>query len=160
MNKVFIDGRLTKDPDLKTYGADNKSYCTFTVAVNRDLSKDQRETIKSNPDNHGIQTADFIFCTAFGYNADFISEWFSKGKPILIEGKLSSWSKEDDNGNMTYGTNVVVDKANFCLKDNTEDSTSNKNYNTKSNKNTATKSNKTNAKPKATSSVEDDDLPF
>ena len=64
INKVILMGRLTADPELKT-SSNNVSIVQFTVAVNRRyVSKDSNE-----------RQVDFIDCTAFNRNAEFLSKF-------------------------------------------------------------------------------------
>lgn len=100
LNKVIIMGRLTADPELRqtTSGI---STCRFTVAVNRPYQKDKE------------RQADFIRCTAWRTNAEFISRYFSKGKMIIVEGSLRNDDYTDQNGVKHYGMDVIVDRASF-----------------------------------------------
>ena len=96
MNYVSLLGRLTKDPELKQ-SSSGKSYCRFSIAVKREFVKD------------GV---DFINCIAWDKRAEFISNYFSKGKRILIQGRLNINSYES-NGEKRISTDVIVDKADF-----------------------------------------------
>ena len=96
MNYVSLLGRLTKDPELKQ-SSSGKSYCRFSIAVKREFVKD------------GV---DFINCIAWDKRAEFISNYFSKGKRILIQGRLNVNSYES-NGEKRTSIDVIVDKADF-----------------------------------------------
>lgn len=102
MNKVVLAGRLTKDPEQRQAG--NTSVTRFSIAVNRDFKKDE---------------ADFINCVAFGKTGDAIAQFFSKGRPIMIVGRIQTGKYEKD-GKTVYSTDVIVDSFEFMLKDNTE----------------------------------------
>ena len=102
MNKLIIKGRLVRDPELKT-AASGAEFCKFTVAVDRRLSKD-RQTDKN---------ADFFDCTAFGKTGVFISQYFTKGREILIEGRMESNTSEKDGQKRTFW-GVVVETCEFC----------------------------------------------
>jgi single-strand DNA-binding protein len=104
MNKVIIKGRLTADPELKNT-ASGISACKFTVAVDRKYTK-----------QNGEKEADFISCQAWRSTAEFITKYFRKGNPILVEGMLRTGSYQDRNhSDVThYTTVVVVDNAEFC----------------------------------------------
>lgn len=99
MNKVFLVGRFTATPELRTTTS-NLSVTSFTLAVQKSFNKDQ---------------TDFINCVAWKQNAEFICKYFEKGKPILIEGFLQVRSYEDKDGVKRYVTEVVVDRSEFCL---------------------------------------------
>ncbi len=106
MNKVFLIGRLTADPVLKsTPGGIVVS--SFNIAVGRDF-KDESSEYK----------ADFISVVAWRNTAEFICKYFSKGKPILIEGRIQTRSYEDkDSGNKRYVTEVIAENVRFLPTD-------------------------------------------
>lgn len=106
MNKVILIGRLTANPDYRQT-AQGTSLCRFTVAVDRPYVK-----------NGGERQADFINVVAWSNNADFISRYFTKGKPIIVEGSLRNNNYTDQNGVKHYSMEVLVDRASFCLSDN------------------------------------------
>lgn len=108
MNKVILLGRLTADPEYKQT-PQGTQVCKFTVAVDRDYK-----------DKQGERQADFFRCTAWNGTADFISRYFVKGKPIVIEGSLRNNDYTDNNGVKHYSTEINVDKAAFSLNDNTQ----------------------------------------
>lgn len=99
MNNVSLIGRLTKDPELKTYGKgkDKGFYARFTLAVQRD--KD---------------TTDFIHCVAFGKTAEIIDTYFGKGAKMGASGSIQTSSYEDDKGDKRYSTEVIVKMIDFC----------------------------------------------
>lgn len=102
INKVILMGRLTADPELKT-SASNVSVVRFTVAVNRRYrSKDS-----------GENTADFIECTAFRQNADFLSKYFRKGSSIIVFGSIQVDNWKDKEGHNQRSTKVIVDELQF-----------------------------------------------
>lgn len=72
INKVTLMGRLTKDPEVRKTQAE-KSVVKFTVAVDREYSKDTEKK------------TDFIDCVAFSAAADFIGKYFAKGSRIIVD---------------------------------------------------------------------------
>ena len=100
MNKVFLMGRLTKDPEIKTSG--DGSLARYTLAVDRKSKK--------NADKE----ADFISCVAFGKTAEFVKNYLFKGTKILIVGHIYTGSYKNKDGQTVYSTNVVVDEHYFC----------------------------------------------
>lgn len=98
MNKVVLIGRLTKDPELR-YTQNGKAYCNFTIAVDRRFSKEKE--------------ADFINCVAWEKTAEFVSNYFAKGKQIALEGSIQTRSWKADNGENRYATEVRVDTVEF-----------------------------------------------
>ena len=102
MNLVVLNGRLTRDPELK-FGQSGKAYSRFSIAVDRPF---QSSTDKNS------QTADFINCVAFGKTAEFIGEYFRKGRKILLNGKLQMSQYESEGKKVTTYV-VVVDSVEF-----------------------------------------------
>ncbi|MDD7392562.1 MAG: single-stranded DNA-binding protein [Fusobacterium gastrosuis] len=100
MNLVVLNGRLTRDPELK-FGQSGKAYSRFSIAVDRGFQSD-----KTAP------TADFINCVAFGKTAEFIGEYFRKGRKILLNGKLQMSQYESEGKKMTTYV-VLVDSVEF-----------------------------------------------
>lgn len=96
MNKVILNGRITKDLELKVL--QNNTVVEFSIACNRKI-KDKKETT-------------FIDVTAWGKQAEMISKYFSKGSSILVEGRLSQreWEKE---GKKFYKTFVTLEDFHF-----------------------------------------------
>ena len=100
MNKVILMGRLTRDPEIRQT-PNGVSVCSFSMAVNRRFAKD------------GQQNADFINCTAWRQQAEFICKYFQKGAMIAVVGNLQSRSWENQEGKRQYATDVVVDEVYF-----------------------------------------------
>lgn len=100
MNKVILVGRLTKDVEVRENG--DKAVARFSLAVNRPFKN-----------KNGEYEANFPNCVAFGKTADFIDEWFKKGDPIGIAGRIQTGSYENKNGDKVYTTDVVVESAEF-----------------------------------------------
>ena len=96
MNLVVLNGRLTRDPELK-FGQSGKAYSRFSIAVDRPF--------QSSADKNS-QTADFINCVAFGKTAEFIGEYFRKGRKILLKGSLQMNQYESEGKKLT--TYVVI----------------------------------------------------
>lgn len=104
MNKVILLGRLTNDPSL-TYSANNGTgVARFTLAIDREYNREE---------------TDFISCVAFGKTAEVISEYFVKGKPINLTGRIQTGSYETKEGEKRYTSDVIVETFNFIPTDNT-----------------------------------------
>ncbi len=101
MNLVVLNGRLTRDPELK-FGQSGKAYSRFSIAVDRPFSSAEK----------GNQTADFINCVAFGKTAEFIGEYFRKGKKILLNGSLQMNQYESEGKKITTYV-VIVNSVEF-----------------------------------------------
>lgn len=101
MNKAILVGRLTADPELKTTPS-GVSVCSFSVAVNRRFA-----------DSNGERKADFINCVAWRQTAEFICNYFAKGRMIGLVGSIQTRDWTDNEGRKRYATEVVVDEAYF-----------------------------------------------
>lgn len=101
MNKVIMMGRIVTDLELKTT-PQGVSVCTFRIAVDRNFQKKGEE-----------RKSDFFNVVAWRQNGEFISRYFSKGKPILIEGELNTRQYTDKNGNPATWYEIVVDRQYF-----------------------------------------------
>ena len=105
MNKAILMGRLTRDPEMRQTQS-GVAVANFTVAVDRRFK---------NKD--GEYDTDFINCVAWRQQAEFVSKYFYKGKPILVVGTIQTRTWEDDEGKRRYATEVVVDEVSFTLTD-------------------------------------------
>lgn len=81
LNKVIIAGNLTRDPELKALPS-GTTVANFGVASNRDVKRN--ETWE--------KVAEFHNCVAFGNQAEALAKYLTKGKPILVEGRLQTSS--------------------------------------------------------------------
>lgn len=107
LNHIVIQGRLTKEPEIKTTN-NGTTLANFTVACDRDYqSGSERQT-------------DFVECIAFKNTASFIERNFRKGQMILVSGRLQSRKWEDRNGNSRTSWEVVTNDVNFCGDKKTE----------------------------------------
>ena len=108
MNQIIITGRLTADPQTATTST-GVERCKFSVAVPRPKKKDGSETPPV-----------YVDCVAWRQLATFISQWFSKGRPIEIVGSLQIEDYTDREGNKRKQTYIQVEHASFTLSDKTE----------------------------------------
>lgn len=99
INRVVLVGRITRDPE-GTQTASGVSVTRFTVACNRQYK-----------DQNGERQADFINCVAWRSQSDFIKNYVRKGNLISIEGRIQTGSFNDNDGNVRYTTDVVVDSV-------------------------------------------------
>lgn len=100
-NKVIIIGNVSNEIELKQTN-NGTSVCSFNVAVNR-FSKDPGEEKK----------ADFFTVVAWQSKAEFVSKYFSKGKPILVCGRLENRSWTDKNRNNRISTEIIAEEVSF-----------------------------------------------
>lgn len=100
MNKVFLIGRLVADPTPKTFG--ELIVSEFTIALDRKYNK-----------GHQAGTVDYIPCTAFGKLGDFSNKYFTKGRKILIEGRLRTSTYQTKEGKNMKKFEVVAESVEF-----------------------------------------------
>ncbi len=106
MNQVILIGRLARDVEMKETQS-GKTYCRFSLAVDRGMSKAKKEEAKTK----GIETVDFIPCTAWDKTAETLSKYTEKGCRITVTGAIQRRSYEDKNGQKATATDVVVRNA-------------------------------------------------
>ena len=111
MNSVAISGRLVKDIELK-YTQSQKEVCSFTVAIDKRMTKEQKENAKQN----NQETCDFIDCQAWNQSAKFLNQYAHKGDVLGIEGRIEKNSYFNNNGEKRYVVQVVVDKVEILHK--------------------------------------------
>ena len=101
MNKVFLIGRLTRDPELR-YTGNNTAVATFSIAVNRNYSNQQ-----------GEREADFINIVVWRKQAENVKNYLTQGSQVAIDGRIQTRSYDDNNGQKRYVTEVVADNVEF-----------------------------------------------
>lgn len=103
-NRVLLMGNLTRDPQLK-YLPSQTPVAEFGVACNRRFKSAQGED---------REEVTFVDCTAFGKQAEVINQYFNKGKPIFIEGRLKYDTWEDkQGGGKRSKLSVVIENFQF-----------------------------------------------
>ncbi|MEX0775598.1 MAG: single-stranded DNA-binding protein [Phycisphaeraceae bacterium] len=103
LNKVFLMGNLTRDPELR-YSQNNMAICKMGLAVNRRWRNQQGEQ---------QEEVTFVDCTAFGRTGEVINQYLKKGKPIFIEGRLHLDQWQDKDGNKRSKLDVTVETFEF-----------------------------------------------
>lgn len=104
LNKVMIMGNLTRDPELR-YLPSNTPVVNFGVATNRRWT--DRQT------NEKKEETTFIDVSAFGRTAEVINQYFAKGRPIFVEGRLRFEQWQDQSGNNRNRLTVVCEQFEF-----------------------------------------------
>ena len=104
LNKVMLAGNLTRDVELR-HTAGNQAVATIGLAVNRRWK---------SPEGEQREETTFVDCEAWGKQAEFISQYFSKGKAIFFEGrlKLDSWEDKETKAKRTK-LKVVIEDVKF-----------------------------------------------
>ncbi len=100
-NLVVLIGNLVADPELKTTSS-GISVTSFRIAVSRRFAAGEQQ-----------QQADFIDIVCWRKTAEFVTKYFTKGKPILVRGSLQTRTWTDNNDVKHYVTEVVADEVSF-----------------------------------------------
>lgn len=103
LNKVFLLGNLTRDPELR-HTANGNSVASFSIAVNR--------TYKGNDGDLKKETSYFNI-VVWGKMGENCAKYLSKGRPVLVEGRLQNRSWEAEDGTKRYATDIVADNVQF-----------------------------------------------
>lgn len=103
MNKVYLIGRLVRDPEVRYSQSNNGDICVakYTLAVNR------RFKLDNQPD------ADFINCTAFGKNGEFAEKYLVKGMKIAVVGEWRTGKYDNKDGQTVYTNELYVMEHEF-----------------------------------------------
>ena len=110
LNHITVMGRLTRDPELRRTGS-GVAVASFTVAVDRDIA----------PQGQDKET-DFIDCVAWRNTGEFVSKYFTKGRMIVVDGRLQIREYTDKTGNKRRTAEVVVDHVYFGDSNKKDDS--------------------------------------
>ena len=102
LNHIVIMGRLTRDPELRRTGS-GIAVASFSVAVDRDFGGR----------DGGERETDFIDCVAWRQTGEFVSKYFTKGRMIVVSGRLQIRSWTDKDGNKRRTAEVVADNVYF-----------------------------------------------
>ena len=102
LNHITIMGRLVRDPELRRTGS-GIAVASFTVAVDRDFGGR----------DGGERETDFIDCVAWRQTGEFVSKYFTKGRMIVVSGRLQIRSWTDKDGNKRRTAEVVADNCYF-----------------------------------------------
>ena len=102
LNKIFIMGRLTRDPELRRTQT-GTPVASFSLAVDRDF-KDK---------STGERATDFIDVVAWRQTAEFVTRYFAKGRMAVVEGRLQIRDWTDKEGNKRRSAEVIADNIYF-----------------------------------------------
>ncbi|MFB6224981.1 MAG: single-stranded DNA-binding protein, partial [Candidatus Paceibacteria bacterium] len=100
LNKAYILGRVTQDPELKTLPS-GSSVTSFGIATNR-VWKDKEGNRQESTEFHNI--------VAFNRQAEVINQYAQKGTLLLVEGRLQTRSWEGQDGQKRYKTEIVAEQ--------------------------------------------------
>ena len=96
INKAILMGRLTRDPELRHTGT-GTPVCSFSIAIDNGYGENRQ--------------TDFINCVAWNKTAEFVTNYFSKGKMIIVIGRISTRSWEGQDGKKNYTTEVIANEV-------------------------------------------------
>ena len=100
LNKVFLIGRLTKDPEIRTLPS-GKNLCQISIATDR---------FYTNKDGNKKQETEFHNVILFGRLAEIASQYLKKGSLVFIEGRLRTRNWEDESGNKKLRTEIIAER--------------------------------------------------
>lgn len=105
LNKVFIEGNLTRDPEMKALPS-GQNVTSFSIATNRRY-KDKDGNMQESVEYHNVVT--------FGAQAESVAKYLTKGSSAMVEGRLQtrSWEKDDVK---QYRTEIVSENVTFGAK--------------------------------------------
>ena len=109
MNKVFLFGNLTKDPELSSTASGIK-FCRFTLAVSRSYSKD------------GKRETDFLPVVVWRAQADNCARYLKKGSRAAVCGSIQTRNYDAQDGSRRYVTEIAADEVQFLTTKNDVDS--------------------------------------
>ena len=110
LNKVFLIGRLTRDPELRALPS-GKSVCQVSLATDRFFT-DKGGNKKQETEFHNI--------ILFGRLAEIASQYLKRGSLVFIEGRLRTRNWEDNSGNKKFRTEIVAERMQLGPKSSRE----------------------------------------
>ncbi len=103
LNRAFVFGNLTRDPELRTLPS-GVSVTTFGLATNR-VWKDKNGAKQEDTQFHNI--------VVFGQQASLVAQYLRKGNTALVEGRMQTRSWDGQDGVKKYRTEIVADRVQF-----------------------------------------------
>ena len=100
MNKVFLIGRLSRDPELR-HTTSGMAVCQINVAISRPVSQGR------DPET------DFINVVVWNKQAENVAKYLSKGRQIAVEGRIQTRNYDNNEGKRTYVTEVIASNVEF-----------------------------------------------
>lgn len=101
LNRTIMMGRLTRDPELR-HTQSGTAVCSFSIACDRDFKNAS-----------GEKDTDFFDCVAWRQTAEFVSQYFTKGRMAAVTGRLQNRSWTDNEGNKRRTTELIIDNIYF-----------------------------------------------
>lgn len=107
LNHVVLAGHLTRAPEVKLIGGNQRRVAVFAIAVNRRWKTPEGET---------KEEAAFIDCEAWGRTAELAGQYLTKGSPVYAEGRLKLDAWQDKEGQRRSRLKVVIDTIQFLSR--------------------------------------------
>ena len=115
LNKAFLIGNLTRDPELKALPS-GINVCSFSVATNR---------VWKDKNGEKQEAADFHNIVVFGRQAETVAQYMKKGRQVMVEGRMQTRSWDDQaTGTKKYRTEVIADRVQFGANSNRTEASS------------------------------------
>ncbi len=147
MNKVFLIGNLTRDPELSETNS-GIPMCRFAIAVNRSYSS-----------NDGEKQTDFFNVIAWRGLAENVGKYCKKGNKVAVSGSIQMRNYEDNQGNRRTAVDIVAQDIEFLTAKN--QNTGDDFYDAPASKSAGTGSGTSTRKKPALETFDDDgDIPF
>jgi single-strand DNA-binding protein len=106
LNKAFVIGNLTRDPELKALPS-GSHVCSLSIATNR-IWKDANGMKQEGTDYHNV--------VVFGRQAETCAQYLKKGQNAYVEGRMQTRSWDGQDGQKKYRTEIVADRVQFGPK--------------------------------------------
>ena len=111
LNKVFLIGRLTQDPEVRTTPS-GQLVCSFRLATNRIWTNQETKERQEKTDYHNVVLWQRL--------AEIASQYLKKGSLVMVEGRIQTRSWEDNSGNKRYRTEIIAENIQLGPKENKE----------------------------------------
>lgn len=111
MNKVFLIGNLTRDPEMRSTQS-GVAVCNFSIAVNRRFKKE-----------NGEQETDFLNVIAWRQLAELCGKYLAKGRKVAVTGSIQTRTYEAKDGSKRTAWDIVADEVEFLTTQNQQSST-------------------------------------
>ena len=147
MNKVFLIGNLTRDPEL-TETPSGVSVCKFSIAVQRAYTQ-----------GDGERQTDFFNCTAWRGLGETIAQYTKKGNKVAVVGSIQLRDYEDNKGVKRTAVDIIVNDVEFLTPKAYEETGQNQTR-TQSSTNPSRNAQSVRNKPVLTPMDDDGDIPF
>ena len=103
INRVIIAGNLTRDPEIR-YSSEGRAMGRLRLAVNRRWTSKQGDS---------KEETSYFNVSAYGRQAEVLARYLVKGSPHLVDGRLRSYSYENEKGESRHNVEVVMEGFNF-----------------------------------------------